>query len=83
MFDGLRNNDNDNSSGFNAPVEFFPDETPAASKPRPAPKKRKSSGKFLGMTPQQRFILAVILMITVCLLGSMCMLITGRFVLPL
>lgn len=82
MFDGLRNNDS-NTSGFDEPVEFFPDEKPPLSAPRPVSKKRRSSGKFLGMTPQQRFILAVILMITVCLLGSMCLLITGRFVLPL
>ena len=82
MFDGLRN-DESKSSDFNEPVGFFPDETPPASTPRPAPKKRKPSGKFLGLTPQQRFLLAVMLMITVCLMGSMCMLITGRFVLPL
>ena len=82
MFDGLRN-DASNPSGFDEPVEFFPDDKPPAPAPRLAPKKRKSSGKFLGMTPQQRFLLAVMLMITVCLLGSMCMLITGRFVIPL
>ena len=82
MFDGLRN-EAPKSSDFNEPVEFFPDETPPVTKSRPAPKKRKSSGKFLGMTPQQRFLLAVMLMITVCLMGSMCMLITGRFVLPM
>lgn len=83
MFDGLRNNENANSSGFDEPVEFFPDETPPAAKSRSAPRKRKSSGKFLGMTPQQRFFLAVMLLVTVCLLGTMCMLITGRFVLPM
>ena len=81
MFDGLRNDAD--SSGFDEPVEFFPDETPPASAPRSAPKKRRAPGKFLGLTPQQRFFLAVMLMITVCLLGTMCMLITGRFVLPL
>ena len=81
MFDGLRN-DASKSSDFNESVEFFPDEIPAASPSRAAPKQRKSSGKFLGMTPQQRFLLAVMLMITVCLLGTLCMLVTGRFVLP-
>lgn len=82
MFDGLRN-DASNTSGFEEPVEFFPEEKPPAQAPRPAPKKRKSSGKFLGMTPQQRFLLAVLLMITVCVLGLMCNLITGNFVLPM
>ena len=84
MFDGLRN-DASNSSGFDEPVEFFPDDKPPET-PRSAPAKsarRKSPGKFLGMTAQQRFFLAVMLMITVCLLGTMCMLVTGRFVLPL
>jgi len=40
--------------------------------------KRKSNGKFLGMTPMQRFIIAAMLLIAVCTLGSMCMLLTGK-----
>jgi hypothetical protein len=80
MFDGLRNDPE--PSGFDEPVEFFPDDAPAAPRSKPAPAKRRSSGKFLGMTPQQRLILATLLMVTVCLLGAMCNLLSGRFVLP-
>lgn len=35
-------------------------------------------GKFLGMTPSQRFIIAVMMMIAVCTLGTMCLLVTGK-----
>jgi hypothetical protein len=44
---------------------------------------RKPRGKFLGMTSFQRFIIAVMLMIAVCMLGTMCLLITGRIGLTL
>ena len=50
-----------------------PEEVNAAIAP-----KRKTSGKILGMTPVQRFIIAVMLMIAVCTLGTMCLLITGK-----
>jgi hypothetical protein len=30
------------------------------------------------MTPRQRFILSVLVLLSVCALGSMCLLITGR-----
>ena len=46
-----------------------PAETPRAL-PRPS--------RLLGMTPQQRFILSVLVLLSVCALGSMCLLITGR-----
>jgi hypothetical protein len=81
MFDGLRN-DASNSSGFDEPVEYFPDDKNAGQPPKPAPKKRKSSGKFLGMTAQQRFFIAVLLMVTVCMLGAACNLVLGKFVMP-
>lgn len=78
MFDGLRS-DSSNSS-FDEPVEFFPEETPPA--PAPQPVQRKKLGKFLGLTAQQRFILAVMLMFAICTLGAMCMFVFGKFVLP-
>ncbi len=40
--------------------------------------KRKTGGKILGMTPIQRFIIAVMLMIAVCALGTMCLLLTNK-----
>ncbi len=38
----------------------------------------RRSGRFLGMTAPQRFVIALMLMIAVCTLGSMCLLITGK-----
>jgi hypothetical protein len=58
---------------------FFEDETPsneAAFDEVQAPRLR--SGRFLGMTPLQRFIIAVMLMLMVCLVGTMCLLVTGK-----
>jgi hypothetical protein len=72
MFDGLRKDASD-TSGFDEPAELFPEDKPAA------PVRRKKRGQFLGMTAQQRFLIAVMLMIAVCLLGAMCMLITEKF----
>lgn len=78
MFDGLRNDASDTSGFDEQPVEFFPDEV---KKPASKPVRRKPSspGKFLGMTAQQRFLIAVMLMIMVCSLGAMCMVLTGKF----
>lgn len=42
----------------------------------------ESKGRFLGMTPIQRFIVALMLMFAVCSLGTMCLLITERIGLP-
>jgi len=75
MFDGLRD-DNSDPGGFNEKqVAFFPED----KKPAPKPVRRKKSGQLLGMTPQQRFLLAVMLMVMVCTLGAACMLISGSF----
>jgi len=37
---------------------------------------------FLGLTPVQRFVLALMLFLNVCLLGFFCLMATGRIVLP-
>lgn len=73
MFDNLRNDANSGS--------FYEDDKVQA-KPAAgaiAPTTRPKSAKFLGMTAQQRFIIAVMMMIAVCVLGIMLLLITGRF----
>jgi hypothetical protein len=36
------------------------------------------SKRFLGMTAAQRFVIVFMLMITVCVLGAMLLLVTGR-----
>ena len=70
MFDNLRD---DAESSFYEEDALPPDEELIA----PAPK-RRSSSKLLGMTPVQRFIIAVMLMVAVCTLGAMCLLLTGK-----
>lgn len=70
MFDNLRD---DAESSFYEEDTLPPDEELLATAP-----KRSSNGKLLGMTPVQRFIIAVMLMVAVCTLGSMCLLLSGR-----
>lgn len=70
MFDNLRNDASlFDDSGF----DF---EEPAQDSPPP---KKRRRGRFLGMTPIQRFIIAMMFMIAVCVLGTMVMLVTGKF----
>lgn len=52
------------------------DETPAFDGPR------RADRSFLGMTPAQRFVVALIFLMVTCLLGSFCLLVTERVVLP-
>jgi hypothetical protein len=71
MFDNLRDQIN------SAP--FADDDAKLEAPPRTdSIPRRGSSGHFLGMTAQQRFFVTVILMIMVCLMGTMCLLVTGR-----
>jgi hypothetical protein len=71
MLDNLR--DDTSSSYYNDEETVPPEEAKALAKPR-----RKANGKFLGMTPAQRFIVAVMLMIAVCAFGTMCLLLTNK-----
>jgi hypothetical protein len=41
-------------------------------------KSSKRTGQLLGMTPMQRFVIAVMIMIAVCILGTACLTITGK-----
>ena len=51
-----------------------------AVKPITAPR-RRNNGRFLGMSAQQRFIISLMLFFTVCLLGTLAMLVLGRMAL--
>lgn len=44
---------------------------------------RGSKNYFLGMTPVQRFVVAVMILLMVCILGVFFLLITGTVALPL
>jgi hypothetical protein len=74
-------------------VEEPPDtNTPDTPKPPKPPKRsklrmprmprmpRRSLDQITGMTAQQRFALAVMLLVIVCLLGTMLLLISGKMV---
>jgi hypothetical protein len=73
MYDDFRN---DSSTSY-----YEDDQTPnnyqpagnAVNSPR-----RASSRGFLGMTSVQRFVLTVMLMITVCVIGSLFLFVTGK-----
>jgi len=75
MLDNLR--DDAASSSFYEEDTLPPEEAQVFEPP-----KRKRSGNFLGITPVQRFILAVMLMVTVCVLGTMCLLLTNKIGIP-
>jgi hypothetical protein len=61
-----------------AASSFHDEDTVPPEEVKFVPPGRKSNGKLLGMTPVQRFILAVMLMIAVCALGMMCLLLTDK-----
>jgi hypothetical protein len=57
--------------------DFFNDEEPAfeyKDNESPAPKQQL----FLGMTPIQRFVIAVMLLMMVCMMGAFFLLVTGK-----
>ncbi len=41
--------------------------------------RRRPTRQFLGMTAFQRFVLAFLLMLVTCLLGTMILVVTGKF----
>ena len=73
MFDNLR----DSASSFyeEEPNDVYQEQ--AVAKPAVSKRRRKNT-RFLGMTPQQRFILSVMLMFMVCLIGVMAMFVLGK-----
>ncbi len=76
MFDSLRDQMNGDQS-FNADSAFGsePDfSTPAVQAPK--------QGRFLGMTPVQRLVISLLVFLSVCILGSMCLMITGAVRIP-
>lgn len=77
MFDNLRD---DASASFYEEdnAEIYPEEPEKPVKPGRAKPRINTDSKFLGMTPLQRFIIAFMLMVAVCTLGTMCLLLTGK-----
>jgi hypothetical protein len=74
MFDNLREQA-DSTPFYEDEAQFREAE---ASRPAASAYRSDSGGRFLGMTPMQRFILAILVFFAVCALGAMLLLITGR-----
>lgn len=74
MFDNLRDSaessfyEEEKNDLYKEPVE----KTPA---------KRRSNAKFLGLTPQQRFFVSLMLFFTVCIMGTLAMFVLGKMAL--
>lgn len=73
MFDNLR--EQASSSPFYEEEAQFQQAAGASA----APPRRTSNGRLLGMTGPQRFFVAVMLMFTVCIVGTLVLLVTGKF----
>jgi hypothetical protein len=73
MFDNLR--DSAESSFYEEERDDLYKE-PVAT---PAPRRRvANNGRFLGMTAQQRFLISVMLLFTVCIVGTLAMLVLEK-----
>jgi hypothetical protein len=72
MFDNLR--DSAESSFY----DEVPNDQHNEPKPKTAAPRRRSNGRFLGMSAQQRFLISLMLMFTVCLVGTLAMFILGK-----
>ena len=61
----------------------------AAASPEPTPNddelasRKKTPEPFLGMTPVQRFILVLMLFLMSCVLGTFCLIVFNKIVLPI
>jgi hypothetical protein len=76
MFDNLRD---DSSFYEDEPNDTLQEpEAQALTVPAAPSRPRKRSKRYLGMTAQQRFFLSVMLLITVCVIGMLAMVVTGR-----
>lgn len=71
MFDNLR--DSAESSFYEEEQNDLYKEPTARAAVR-----RRNNARFLGMTAQQRFLIALMLMFTVCLLGTLAMFMLGK-----
>jgi hypothetical protein len=71
MFDNLR--DSAESSFYEEDQNDLYKESVAKAAVR-----RRNNGRFLGMTAQQRFLIAVMLLFTVCIMGTLAMFVLGK-----
>lgn len=83
MFENLRNEAGFFQDDGEEEQQIFDTRPPAPKKKKvakPAKRPRRTFDQITGTTPFQRFVLAVMLFITVCLMGTMFLLITEKMV---
>jgi hypothetical protein len=76
MLDDLRN---DAKSSYEETPDSMEDENDLAR----LSARRRSRSQFLGMSPAQRFMLALLLFLMVCVLGAFCLIVFEKVVLPI
>lgn len=81
MFDNLRDSAESSSFYEEEQNDLYKEPEPVATKAVSKPKRRSSNRRFLGMTAQQRFFVALMLMFTVCIIGTLAMFLTGKMAL--
>ena len=72
MFDNLRD------SSFYEEEQDNLSKKPDIQAPTVAVRRRNRSTRFIGMTPQQRFLLSFMFLIMVCVMGVLVMFVLGR-----
>ena len=72
MFDNLRD------SSYYEDEQSDPYLEPEIQAAPVSTRRRRRNSRFLGMTPQQRFLLACMVMIIVCVMGMVALLVTDR-----
>jgi hypothetical protein len=72
MFDNLRDSSFYEEEEQNN--ELYTEPAPQSAVVR----RRRKSGRFLGMTAQQRFLLSMMFLFTVCVMGVLAMMVLGR-----
>lgn len=70
MFDNLREEANSKP--------FFDEGEEAKFQPAMGTGTSGGGSRFLGMTPPQRFVIAVMMMFSVCIIGALCLLVTEK-----
>jgi len=76
MFDNLRDSAESSSFYEEEPNDLYKE--PAPKSVSSAPRRRRKNARFLGMTAQQRFFVSLMLMFTVCIMGTLAMFILGK-----
>jgi len=67
---------------MNEDLRKLADEAPFEDIDEPPMRQYRPKADFLGMTPAQRFVIALMLLLIICLLSAFTLLVTEKVVLP-